>query len=246
MDKSNEASRTLICPFCSEAELRGFGRNSLRCDECGGVLGGALLETLNKIVALPDAAGGHACECGHPEMRRLPDERVPMSGLRIGGHPHLRPGVLEVPGPHRGVLVRLARRPLRRPGAVHEQPPPGQVGRRRGPPRLLPRPPRRPRSPHEEGQARRSILRSTLRLRLRLSATLRACGLALSQSSCGLTLPHTSVPVRVEPGPGLPATEGVRSSAMKRYSVILPTLLPSTREPFTPIRYHACLELMTR
>src|SRR5215203_2594726 len=61
MDKSNTASRTLICPFCSEAELRGFGRNSLRCDVCGGVLGGALLETLNKIVALPDATGGHAC-----------------------------------------------------------------------------------------------------------------------------------------------------------------------------------------
>jgi ribosomal protein L37AE/L43A len=85
MDKSNTASRTLICPFCSEAELRGFGRNSLRCDECGGVLGGALLETLNKIVALPDATGGHACECGHPEMRRLPDDvyRCPACGSEV-------------------------------------------------------------------------------------------------------------------------------------------------------------------
>jgi ribosomal protein L37AE/L43A len=25
------------------------------------------------ITELPDAAGHHACECGHPEMRRLPD-----------------------------------------------------------------------------------------------------------------------------------------------------------------------------
>jgi hypothetical protein len=29
--------------------------------------------TLEEIVSLPDALGGHACECGHPEMRRLPD-----------------------------------------------------------------------------------------------------------------------------------------------------------------------------
>lgn len=85
MDTSSKAATTLICPFCSEAELRGFGRNSLRCDECGGVLGGALLDTLNKIVALPDAAGGHACECGHPEMRRLPDDvyRCPACGSEV-------------------------------------------------------------------------------------------------------------------------------------------------------------------
>ena len=85
MDTANHTSGTLICPFCAESELRGFGRNSLRCDECGGVLGGALLETLNKIVSLPDAAGGHACECGHPEMRRLPDEvyRCPACGSEV-------------------------------------------------------------------------------------------------------------------------------------------------------------------
>ena len=73
MDNSNGGARILTCPFCSETELRAFGRNSLRCDECGGVLGGALLETLHMIVTLPDAAGSHACECGHPEMRHLPD-----------------------------------------------------------------------------------------------------------------------------------------------------------------------------
>ncbi len=85
MDNSNGETRMLTCPFCWEAELRGFGRNSLRCDECGGVLGGALLDTLNKIVTLPDAAGGHACECGHPEMRRLPDGvyRCPACGSEV-------------------------------------------------------------------------------------------------------------------------------------------------------------------
>jgi hypothetical protein len=32
-----------------------------------------MLETLWRISALPDTIGNHACECGHPEMRRLPD-----------------------------------------------------------------------------------------------------------------------------------------------------------------------------
>jgi hypothetical protein len=32
-----------------------------------------MLETLRRISALPDAQGRHACGCGHPEMRRLPD-----------------------------------------------------------------------------------------------------------------------------------------------------------------------------
>ena len=32
-----------------------------------------MFETLEQVAALPDAIGGHACECGHPEMRRLPD-----------------------------------------------------------------------------------------------------------------------------------------------------------------------------
>jgi ribosomal protein L37AE/L43A len=32
-----------------------------------------MLLTLEQIIALPDASGKHTCECGHPEMRRLPD-----------------------------------------------------------------------------------------------------------------------------------------------------------------------------
>src|SRR5215203_2020613 len=85
MDNADDKTRILTCPFCSESQLRGFGRNSLRCDECGGVLGGALLETLYRIVALPDATGSHACECGHPEMRRLPDDvyRCPACGSEV-------------------------------------------------------------------------------------------------------------------------------------------------------------------
>jgi uncharacterized Zn finger protein (UPF0148 family) len=32
-----------------------------------------MLEALRQITALPDVLGSHACECGHPEMRCLPD-----------------------------------------------------------------------------------------------------------------------------------------------------------------------------
>jgi hypothetical protein len=45
----------------------------MRCESCGGRLSGALLDTLRRISTLPDAVGKHACECGHPEMRLLPD-----------------------------------------------------------------------------------------------------------------------------------------------------------------------------
>ena len=78
-------SRTLICPFCEVHELRSFGHNAARCDACGGVIGGPLLETLCRITDLPDAVGRHACECGHPEMRCLPDGvyRCPACGSEV-------------------------------------------------------------------------------------------------------------------------------------------------------------------
>ena len=76
---------TLICPFCVEATLRSFGRNSARCELCGGVLGGELLVTLHQIAVLPATAGRHACECGHPEMKLLPDgvSRCPACGSEV-------------------------------------------------------------------------------------------------------------------------------------------------------------------
>jgi ribosomal protein L37AE/L43A len=78
-------SRALICPFCEVYELRHFGHNAARCEHCGGVLGAPLLETLRRITDLPDAIGRHACECGHPEMRRLPDGiyRCPACGSEV-------------------------------------------------------------------------------------------------------------------------------------------------------------------
>ena len=65
--------RHIICPFCQSGEVVSLGPGVARCDSCGLPLLGSALETLREIVGLPDALGAHPCECGHPEMRRLPD-----------------------------------------------------------------------------------------------------------------------------------------------------------------------------
>ena len=66
-------SGSLVCPFCEAGEIERTGSNSARCISCGKVLGRWILETLRGLLALPESLGAHACECGHPEMRRLPD-----------------------------------------------------------------------------------------------------------------------------------------------------------------------------
>jgi hypothetical protein len=71
---SNRGTHFIDCPLCEVGELHAFGRDSARCGSCRGLFGGEILETLREIVGLPDALGNYACECGHPEMRRLPDE----------------------------------------------------------------------------------------------------------------------------------------------------------------------------
>jgi ribosomal protein L37AE/L43A len=63
----------LVCPVCEAGELQPYGGEYARCSSCGRILGVSMLLTLEQMVALADALGKHACECGHPEMRRLPD-----------------------------------------------------------------------------------------------------------------------------------------------------------------------------
>jgi ribosomal protein L37AE/L43A len=63
----------VICPFCESGRLVSLTPGFARCGSCGLPLLGSLLETLHDVVGLPDALGDHSCECGHPEMRRLPD-----------------------------------------------------------------------------------------------------------------------------------------------------------------------------
>jgi ribosomal protein L37AE/L43A len=71
---SGTASRAhpIVCPFCESGELVSPGPGFARCDLCGWPLLGSALETLRDVVDLPDALGAHPCECGHPEMRKLP------------------------------------------------------------------------------------------------------------------------------------------------------------------------------
>jgi len=70
---SSSNMRFFVCPLCEVGELQAFGRDSARCGSCGCLLAGEMLETLLEIVRYADALGDRACECGHPEMRRLPD-----------------------------------------------------------------------------------------------------------------------------------------------------------------------------
>ena len=72
---SRAASRpsSIVCPACGCGELKAQGLDLVECNSCGHAFEGAVLRTLEQIAALPDAVGKHSCECGHPEMRRLPD-----------------------------------------------------------------------------------------------------------------------------------------------------------------------------
>ena len=63
----------IVCPFCESGELVSLGHDFARCGSCRMPLVGSTLGTLRDIIGLPDALGNHPCECGHPEMRELPD-----------------------------------------------------------------------------------------------------------------------------------------------------------------------------
>jgi ribosomal protein L37AE/L43A len=92
---------SLVCPLCEMHKLDVRGHSSLRCDSCGGLLSGAMLETLRQITTLPDALGSHACEeCGHPQMRLLPDgtRHCPSCGSEV--LPIGAPSVFSEPSEH--------------------------------------------------------------------------------------------------------------------------------------------------
>lgn len=64
---------SIVCPRCEIGRLERQGSFLARCMTCHRAVQIGVLEALRHIAALPDALGGHACECGHPQMRRLPD-----------------------------------------------------------------------------------------------------------------------------------------------------------------------------
>ena len=66
----------IICPGCESGRLRPKPYSLLLavCEDCGRTLDRALFRTLKQIATLGEALGEHGCEeCGHPEMRRMPD-----------------------------------------------------------------------------------------------------------------------------------------------------------------------------
>jgi hypothetical protein len=84
---SPKASRAdeIVCPGCGCGQLqppRGFLSRLAECDCCRRAFDITIVGTLKQIVALPRALGKHPCECGHPEMRRLPDGVFHCPGCR--------------------------------------------------------------------------------------------------------------------------------------------------------------------
>ena len=71
--RTKSAPRSIVCPMCEVSELSPYGRQLAKCGSCSAVIGGEALLILRQIITLPESMGEHACECGHPEMRRLPD-----------------------------------------------------------------------------------------------------------------------------------------------------------------------------
>src|SRR5215211_8355264 len=63
----------IICPGCGSGKLQLQAPELASCDSCALSVRGAIFGTLEQIAALPDVLRSHACECGHPEMRHLPD-----------------------------------------------------------------------------------------------------------------------------------------------------------------------------
>jgi hypothetical protein len=103
-------SRSLVCPLCEAGELKPSAQHSARCNSCAGSVGGAMLEALRRIVALPDALGTHACE-EWPSRDAAPARRyVPLPGLSLGrtsarGLGKRRSKCKEPAAKHRGVEV---------------------------------------------------------------------------------------------------------------------------------------------
>ncbi len=90
-DSTTVGFHSLLCPFCEVYDLRPLGFMATRCEYCRSILTGTFLATLRQITGLPEPIGSHPCECGHPEMRRLPDGvyRCPACGSEVLliGHP---------------------------------------------------------------------------------------------------------------------------------------------------------------
>ena len=70
---SSRISHVPVCPTCGSGDLECGDGSPARCSLCDATVELWAPRTLRDVTSLPDATGRHACECGHPEMRLLPD-----------------------------------------------------------------------------------------------------------------------------------------------------------------------------
>ena len=70
---TSSTAESLICPCCGINELERSAAGVAHCTRCDRHTSEQMLRTLEQIASLPDAIGSHACDCGHPELRRLAD-----------------------------------------------------------------------------------------------------------------------------------------------------------------------------
>lgn len=77
--------RRVSCPLCEREEMIQLHTFLARCTGCRRTLSYGFFNTLRQISDLPEAEGDHPCECGHPEMRQLPDGvyRCPSCGSEV-------------------------------------------------------------------------------------------------------------------------------------------------------------------
>lgn len=75
----------IVCPRCEIGEIEPRDLARPACGLCGRTVDREVLECLREIASLSEPLGRHACECGHPEMRRLPDGvyRCPACGSEV-------------------------------------------------------------------------------------------------------------------------------------------------------------------
>lgn len=66
-------SEALVCPRCEVSRVTHFSPEAPRCDFCHRTVHEEDFTVLRQIASLVEAPGSHRCECGHPEMRMLPD-----------------------------------------------------------------------------------------------------------------------------------------------------------------------------
>jgi ribosomal protein S27E len=63
----------IVCPPCELGRIKFVDPSAAHCKLCGCTLNDDILGELRRITSLPETLGRHPCECGHPEMRPLPD-----------------------------------------------------------------------------------------------------------------------------------------------------------------------------